>query len=147
MGSTTFSHVLAYTGSTHGLVRVVTDLGFHPVIILILMQLVLIILGTFMDQVSMMMICTPIYMPIIRILGFDPVWFCVIMLINLEVAGLSPPFGLMLFVMKGVVMDGTTMSEIIRCSFPFLLCGVLTMALLIAFPIITQLLPMLMSGG
>ena len=80
------------------------------------------------------MITLPVFMPVIYTLGFDPVWFAVIFLLNIEMAATTPPFGLGLFVMKGVAPKGTTMGDIIRSAVPFLLLDVVAIAVIIVFP-------------
>ena len=84
-----------------------------------------------MDVVSIMMIVLPIFVPVVRTLGFSPVWFAVIFLLNIEMAGTSPPFGMSLFVMKGVAPKDTTMSDIYRSAVPFLGCDLVVMILLL----------------
>ena len=118
MGSVTFSQLLAYTGTTRELVRIATELPFHPLIVVGLMQIILIILGCFVDAVSMMMITVPLYLPVIDAFGFSPLWFIIMMLVNMEMGGISPPFGLSNFVMKGIVPDAS-MRDIILAGFPF----------------------------
>ena len=97
-----------------------------------------------MDVVSIMMITLPIFIPVVISLGFSTVWFAVIFLLNIEMAGTSPPFGLGLFVMKGVAPPDTTMEDIYRAALPFLGCDLIVMALIIAFPTLTLWLPGLM---
>lgn len=144
-GSITFSQILAFTGASQGMVELVTNLSLPPLYLLIVMQLILFILGAFMDQISMMMICIPIYMPLIQTLGFNPIWFGIIMLINLEIAFTSPPFGLLLFVMKGVAPPETTMGDIYKAALPFIFCDILIMILVIEFPGLALWLPTLMK--
>jgi TRAP-type mannitol/chloroaromatic compound transport system permease large subunit len=108
------------------------------------MQILILFLGGFMDVVSIMMIVLPIFVPVIRTLGFDPVWFAVIFLLNIEMAGTSPPFGMSLFVMKGVAPEDTTMSDIYRAALPFLGCDLIVMVLLFIFPALALWLPTLM---
>jgi tripartite ATP-independent transporter DctM subunit len=110
--SQTYSGLLAFTGATRELVNLINSLQVSPIITLTMMMLILLVLGTFMDQISMMMITVPIYIPVISTLGYDPIWFAILMLLNLEMAMSTPPFGLLLFVMKGVAPPGTTM----RCG-------------------------------
>jgi TRAP-type mannitol/chloroaromatic compound transport system permease large subunit len=98
------------------------------------MQVIVIIMGTFMEPNSIMMITLPLFMPIVKALGFDPIWFCVVMLINIELAQLSPPFGIILFTMKGVAPEGTTMGEIYRAAIPFCIRDLIVMTLLMVFP-------------
>ncbi|MEJ2099154.1 MAG: TRAP transporter large permease subunit [Desulfobacterales bacterium] len=142
--SQTYSSIMAYTGATMGLVNMVNDIHMAPIFILIAMMLILLIMGTFMEQVSMMMITIPIYMPIIQGFGYDPIWFAILMLLNLEMAMSTPPFGILLFVMKGSAPQDTTMADIIKSAAPFLVCDLTVMIILIAFPSIVLLLPSLM---
>ncbi len=140
-GSAGFSQILAYSGASRGLVTLVLDLPLTPIFILIAMQLMVLVLGMFMEQVSIMMITLPMYMPIVHALGFDPVWFGVLMLINLQIGLTTPPFGLLLFVMKGVAPKGTTMMHLYKAAIPFLLCDVALMALIMIFPALAIWLP------
>ena len=84
------------------------------------MQIVLIALGTVMDGISMLMITIPIYIPIVKSLGFDPVWFGILIMVNIEMSGVSPPFCLYNFVAKGIVPDATMM-QIVKAGLPFFL--------------------------
>jgi tripartite ATP-independent transporter DctM subunit len=142
--SKTYSAILAYSGTTTQLVSFVADINMNRYIVLIGMMLIVLLLGTFMEQVSMMMITIPIYMPVIISLGFDPIWFAILMLLNLEMAMSTPPFGIVLFVMKGVAPKGTKMTDIITAALPFLICDLIVMIILIAFPKIVTILPSLM---
>ena len=142
--SKTFSSIQAFTGSTMGLVNLITGLETSWLFVLIGMMVILMILGTFMEQVSMMMITIPIFMPIIHGLGFDPIWFAILMLLNLEMAMSTPPFGILLFVMKGSAPRGTKLGEIVLSAAPFLVCDLIVMITLIAFPSIVLFLPNLM---
>jgi len=139
--SKTYSSILAYTGATRELIQFVSSLELPSLISLIIMMLILMILGTFMEQVSMMMVTIPIFMPIILGLGFDPIWFAILMLLNLEMAMSTPPFGMLLFVMKGSAPPGTTIGEICLAALPFLACDLIVMIILIAFPSIVLFLP------
>jgi len=94
----------------------------------------------------MAVIAVPIYMPVIKALGFDPLWVAAMTLINMDMGNLTPPFGLQLFVMKGMLPD-TPMADIIRSSFPFLLCEAATLILIMIFPDIALFLPDLMRKG
>lgn len=143
-GATGFSEILAYTGATQNLVELVTHLNLPPMGILIVMQLVLIVLGTFLESLAIMMITIPIYMPIIKTLGFDPFWFCAIFLINMELATISPPYGLVLFTMKGVAPHHT-MTDVFKASIPFNILDAFALALVMAFPQIALFLPHLMK--
>jgi tripartite ATP-independent transporter DctM subunit len=144
-GAVAFSQILAFSGASSGLVSLAGGLDLPPIMILIFMQVILIFMGVFMEPLTIMMVTLPIYMPIIKTLGFDPLWFGTIMLINMEMATTTPPFGLVLFVMKGVAPPDTTMSDIYKAGFPFLVCDAVAMGLLMAFPALALYLPGLMS--
>jgi tripartite ATP-independent transporter DctM subunit len=139
--SNTFSSLLAYTGATSGLVAVVQGLQVSPLMILVGMNIVVLIMGCFMETIAIMMITLPIFMPIISVLGFNPVWFGVIMLVNCETGMLTPPFGMLLFVMKGVAPPDITMQDIIRAAFPYIVIYIVSLAVLIAFPPLILWLP------
>lgn len=141
--SMTYSSIQAFTGATMGLVNLIDSIRMPPIFIIIGMMIILMILGTFMEQVSMMMITIPIFMPIIQKLGFDPIWFAMLMLLNLEMALSTPPFGMLLFVMKGSSSE-VSLLEIAKAALPFLFCDLIVMILIIAFPQITLFLPNLM---
>lgn len=147
VGATGFSQTLAFTGASQGLVDFTLSLPLSPIMIVIVMQLVLIVLGMFMGQVAIMLITLPIFMPVIHAFKFDPVWFGIIFLINMEMALTSPPFGLSLFVMKSVAPKDTTMEDIYKAALPFLVCDAIAMGFVIAFPILALWLPSLMRVG
>jgi len=144
MNSTVFSQMLALSGAGRGLVTWATGFELAPLIILTAMFLVLILLGMFMDQVSMMLITVPIFFPLAISLGYDPIWFALIVLMSLEMAATTPPFGLLLFIMMGMVR-GTTLFEVASYAAPFLLCDLILIILLVLFPMIGLYLPSLMG--
>lgn len=143
-GAVAFSQILAFSGATRGLLAFVTALPVAPIILLIAMQVVLIIMGMFMAAVAVMMITIPIFMPIVYALGWDPIWFGLLFLLNTEMSMTTPPFGMLLFVMKGVAPPNTTMGEIIKAGAPFLLCDAIALILIIAFPSLALWLPSMM---
>ena len=144
-GSTAFSQILAFTGASRGLVELVVSFPFPDIMIVGVMQLLMIVLGTFMEPVSIMMITFPVYMPIVRAFGFDPIWFGLLTLINMEIGMKTPPFGMVLFVMKGVVPSKTTMMDIYRSVTPFVTIDMVAMLLIMIFPAIATVLPNLMK--
>lgn len=144
-GSTAFSQVLAFSGASSGLVEAATQLPLSPLMIVITMQVVLLIMGCFMEPLSIMMLTIPIFFPIIDKLGFSPIWFGAIMLLNMEVATISPPFGLVLFVVKGLAPPGTTLTDVYKAAIPFVLCDMLVMAILLLYPGFITWLPGLME--
>jgi tripartite ATP-independent transporter DctM subunit len=143
-GATAFSQVLAYSGASSGLSEFATELSVAPIVIIMAMQVVVLFLGCFLEPVSIMMITLPIFVPVAVSMGFNPVWFAVMFLINIEMATTSPPFGLTLFVMKGVAPPDTTMGDIYRAALPFLYCDLVVIALILLFPTLALWLPGLM---
>ncbi|MCY4549548.1 MAG: TRAP transporter large permease [Defluviicoccus sp.] len=145
MASSTFSQILAISGATSGLTAWVASVDAAPLLVLVAMFLILLTMGMLMDQVSIMLITIPIFFPLAQSLGFDLIWFAIVMLLALEISGVTPPFGLGLFVMLGVAPRGTTLWEVARAAVPFVGCDLVLFALLIAFPPIAVYLPGLMS--
>ncbi len=140
-----FSQILAFSGASQGLIKFVLGLELPRILIVICMQIIVLAMGCFMDVSGIIMITVPMFMPVIKGLGFDPLWFVTVMLLNIEMAVISPPFGLTLFVMKGVAPRGTTMEDVYKAAMPYLGLNLLVMALLIAFPVLAQWLPNLMK--
>lgn len=143
-GSATFSQLLAFSGASSGLIHWATSFELAPLMTLLAMFGVLLLLGTFMEQISIMMLTVPFFFPLAATLGFDQVWFGIIVLLALEISFSTPPLGLLLFVMKGV-SPNTSMSVIYKSAIPYIGCSLLLVAMLIMFPQITQWLPELMK--
>ena len=139
-----FSQVLAFTGANRYLVEWAGGLPLSPLMLIVLLQVVILVLGGFISGVPLMMITLPVFLPIVTSLGYEPIWFLVLMLINIEMAQTTPPYGILLYVMKGVAPPDTTMGDIIRSAVPFLICDVVAMGLIMTFPAITLALPGLM---
>ena len=144
-GSATFSALLAFSGASSGLLSWATSFDFTPLTMLLIMFGILLILGMFMDQLSMMLLTVPIYFPLASQLGFDPIWFAVIILLALEISFTTPPFGLLLFVMKRVAPPDTKMTDIYWAAMPFILCALGVVALMIVFPQVALYLPSLVK--
>jgi tripartite ATP-independent transporter DctM subunit len=143
-GSATFSQLLAFSGASSGLVGWATKFDVTALGMLLVMIAIIFFLGCFMDQLSMMLLTAPIFFPLAQTLGFDLTWFGLIMLLALEVGYTTPPFGLLLFVMKGVAPPGTSMRDIYLAAAPFVGCVLLLIVLIIAFPPLATWLPGLM---
>ena len=139
--STTFAQLLAFSGASSGLVRWATSLEMGPTETLMVMMLILLVLGMFMDQVSMMLITLPIFVPLAQHLGYDMIWWGLIMLLMLEVSFTTPPFGLLLFVMHGVSPPGTTLPQVARAALPYIVCVFLLIALVIMVPSLATVVP------
>jgi tripartite ATP-independent transporter DctM subunit len=132
--SAAFSQVLAFSGASGGMLELVLGFSVEPLWVVVTMLVVVTVLGCFLEQVSIMMITLPIFMPIIKATGLDPVWFCILMLICLSIGQLSPPFGLALFVMKAVSPPDITIRDIYRAAWPYCIMDVLCVAIVMAFP-------------
>jgi tripartite ATP-independent transporter DctM subunit len=140
-GSATFAQVLAFTGASSGLMNWALSFDVTPLGMLFIMIGVIFFLGCFMDQLSMMLLTAPIFFPLAKTLGFDLTWFGLIMLLALEIGYTTPPFGLLLFVMKGVSPPGTTMRDIYLAGMPFIACVLLLIGMIIIFPPLATWLP------
>lgn len=142
--STTFAQVLAFSGASNGLIEWLVSFHWSAYAMLAVMVGVILLLGMFMDQLSMMLITLPIFFPIARSLGFDPVWFGLILLLSYEIGFTTPPFGLLLFIMLGVAPAGTTLATVSKAALPYILCTISLVVLIAIFPQIALLLPRLM---
>lgn len=142
-GSGTFAQILAFTGASSGLMNWALGFQLSPTGMLFVMIGIILFLGCFMDQLSMMLLTAPIFFPLAKTLGFDLTWFGLIMLLSLEIGYTTPPFGLLLFVMKGVAPAGTTMRDIYLAGSPFIVCVLLLILLIIFYPPIATWLPAL----
>jgi len=115
--------------------------------IIIVMQLILIVAGMFIDPTGIIMIAAPLFVPIIMEMGFDPVWFGIVFNVNMQMAYLTPPFGHAMFYLKGVTPPDITMTDIYRSIWPFVLLQLIGLILLLVFPQIGMWLPGVLLGG
>jgi len=143
--SSTYGEILAFTGAASGMTNFITNLSIPPMVIVIGMLVVVLILGCFMETVAIMMITIPIYMPVINALGYNTVWFGVLMLIALETGLITPPFGVTLFVMKGVAPAEITMGDIWKAVTPYVIVDIMCIALILAMPVLATFVPSLMG--
>lgn len=141
IGATTFSQILSFSGASDGIVRMITDAGLAPMLIIAGMMMLLIFLGIFVDQVSTMLITLPIFMPIVQQLRVDPVWFGVMFLICMQLGLLLPPHGMLLMTMKGVAPPQVTMTHIFWAAAPFVAISILMLVLVFLVPTVATWLP------
>lgn len=141
--SQTFSQILSFSGATSGLIGLINALELTPIQILIGMILILLFLGCFIDQVSMLMVTIPIFVPLAAAVGVDPLVLGVVYLLTMEIALLTPPFGLLLFVMRGVSPPSVGMRQIYQAATPFLAIKLAVLALVVAVPALGTWLPAL----
>src|SRR5580765_2502975 len=145
VGATTFAQILSFSGASNGLAQAITGSGLPPWAVIVAMMAMLIFLGIFVDQVSMMMITLPIFMPVVQAIGVDLVWFGVLFLICMQMGLLLPPHGLLLMTMKGVAPPQVTMLDIFRAVVPFLVMSLLLLALVFFVPAVATWLPALIG--
>lgn len=139
--SVTFAQILAFSGATNGLISLISGTGWPPLAVLFGMVVILVFLGCFVDQVSMLMITVPFFIPLAQAVGIDLLWLGVIYLLAMESSFLTPPFGLLLFVMKGVAPSSVALGDVYKAALPFLFMELLVLALVVAFPELGTWLP------
>jgi tripartite ATP-independent transporter DctM subunit len=145
-GSKAFSQILSITGSTSGLAHLATGADVSPIVLFFLMQLVVFFLGMFIDQSSIMMICIPIFIPVVNALQFDPLLFWLVFLVNIITGAITPPFGMLLFTAKSVIPQAS-MRDIYMAGIPFAIISVIFMVIMVAYPPMSTWLPNVMRGG
>ena len=145
LGAITFSQILSFSGATQGIVTAILGQGLSTLAILAGMMVLLIFLGIFVDQVSMMLITLPVFMPIVQRLEIDLIWFGVLYLICMQLGLLLPPHGLLLMTMKGVAPPQVTMAHIFQAVLPYIAMSIVLLLVIIAFPAIATWLPNLLG--
>jgi tripartite ATP-independent transporter DctM subunit len=145
VGATTFSQILSFSGASNGLVQWITGQALEPWVVVAAMMALLIFLGVFVDQVSMMMITLPIFMPVVTSLNIDLVWFGVMFLICMQLGMLLPPHGMLLMTMKGVAPPEVTMGHIFKAVTPYVIMSIVLLVLVFYVPTVAVWLPNLMD--
>jgi tripartite ATP-independent transporter DctM subunit len=141
VGATTFAQILTFSGATNGLVDAIQQAQLAPWLVLAAMLAILLVLGCFVDQVSMMLICLPFFMPLVAAYGFEPVWFGVLFLFCMQLGLLTPPFGMLLFTMKSVAPKHIEMHQVWHAVTPYVIMGVIGLLLVLLFPPLATWLP------
>jgi len=144
IATTIFVFVVGVSGLAQELSNIIVSSGLPPMLVIICINIALLILGCIMDGLAILMVTMPLFIPIITNLGFDPVWFGIVVTVNIEIALITPPVALNLFLVSGTFRVPVT--DIIRGVAPFLAVLVIFLGLLIAFPQISLWLPSMMSG-
>jgi len=139
--ATLFGVFYATAGAQDMIMEFIGSLEVSRYLVLVSMQVILLIFGMFMDDYAVVTICAPIMLPIARMLGFDPIWFSILFILNMQMAYLTPPFGWALIMMKGVAPDGVTTEDIWRSVPPFVLIQLFVLILVMIFPKIATWLP------
>jgi len=141
IGAYCFTSVYTGTGAHELMEKILLSIPGGKYAILITIQAVFFVLGCILDPAGIIMICTPVFIPVIKSLGFDPLWFGVLFIMNMEMGYLTPPFGFNLFYMKAIAPPGVTMSDIYRSIVPFVALQALGLAIVIIFPEIALWFP------
>ena len=115
--------------------------------VIISMQVLIFLLAMVLDPMGIMMICVPVFLPIVEAYGFDPLWFGILFTINMEIGYMTPPFGFNLFYMKGLVPPGISMTDIYRSAIPYTIVSLVGLAIVMIFPEIATWLPNLVFSG
>ncbi len=138
-----FGQLLSFVGATAGLIGFVGDLNIAPWMMLVVLMLVPLLLCMFIDQFAFLLLAIPLYEPIIRTYGFDPMWFWTLFLINLTIGSITPPFGYTIFALKGASAE-STLKEIYRSAWPAVIIFLIGLVLFSAFPGLVTSLPSLL---
>jgi tripartite ATP-independent transporter DctM subunit len=139
--SLSFARILVSSGAIAGLVKLSTELNVPSVFIVIATQLVVVFLGCFMDPASIVMISVPIFFPIVQALHYDMLWYAILLLVNIQLGLITPPFGLDVYTMKALSPSDVTLGDVFRASTPFLAIGFLLMVIIWVFPPLVTWLP------
>jgi tripartite ATP-independent transporter DctM subunit len=141
IGAKCFTSVYIGCGASQFMMQLVEGLDIPPLGVIAFMDFIYIILGMLMDPAGMVMITAPVFVPIVTGLGFDPVWFGVLFIINAEMAYITPPFGFNLFYMKAIVPEGIKMSDVYKSVIPFVFCQLVCLIIVMLFPGMALWLP------
>ncbi len=139
--ATVFGYVLSYLQLPQQLAAWLVNQAASPILVIIGINILLIFLGCIMDPAGILLVTIPIFVPIIKALGFDPVWFGVMFVVNTELAQITPPLGLNLFIIKGIAPEGVTLKDILTGAWPFMILDTIGLALVVIFPSIILWLP------
>ncbi|MBW2030269.1 MAG: TRAP transporter large permease subunit [Deltaproteobacteria bacterium] len=146
VGAMVFNYFMAVTNLPMDMAQLIAEHGFHPYTILAAILLTYLLLGCIMDPGSMIILTIPIVYPLIQSVGFDPIWFGVVIVMVAEIGAITPPVGLNVFVVKGVAPD-VPIAEIFRGIVPFWLADMVRLFILVVFPRIALILPAIMKGS
>ncbi|MDD4860324.1 MAG: TRAP transporter large permease subunit [Dehalococcoidales bacterium] len=147
VGAAVFVSVYDAVGAKELIKDLMLGMDLPPMGVILVIQLTYFVLGCFLDPTGIIMITTPVFVPAIKLLGFDPVWFGVVFAVNMEMAFLTPPFGVNLFYLKGIVPEGVTMGDIYKAIVPFVALQAVGLAIVIIWPQTILWLPNLIFKG
>lgn len=143
VGASVFTEFLNYTGAHDGLLAFVNNSGLPPVGVVLLICAIYIVLGALMEELSMILLTVPLFFPIVIGLGYDPVWFGVLVVVLCELGMIAPPVGVNLFVVRSIARE-VPLTTIIKGIIPFAMANIMRIFILAVFPAISLFLPRLL---
>jgi C4-dicarboxylate transporter DctM subunit len=143
IGALMFAEFVNYTTMPHDLKTLVTTLNLSPIMVIAAICAIYVILGTAMEELSMILLTVPVFFPLVVHLGFDPIWFGILVVVVVEIGLISPPVGMNLFVLNALLPQVST-PTLFRGVMPFFVADVIRLGILIAFPAISLWLPSMM---
>jgi TRAP-type mannitol/chloroaromatic compound transport system permease large subunit len=141
VGASVFSNFHLLMGVQNMVAGFTQDLGLPPIVVIMLFQLIMLLLGFIIDEFIIVLMCAPIFTPIAVSLGYDPIWFGILMILNIEIAVQTPPYGFALFYLKGIAPPGITMLDIYKSILPFVLLKLFVLVIVMMFPELVTWLP------
>uniref|UniRef100_UPI003FD105C2 TRAP transporter large permease n=1 Tax=Tistrella mobilis TaxID=171437 RepID=UPI003FD105C2 len=147
MGAKAFVAIFTGTGGADFLLEFIRDLDANRWLVLAAMMGVLVFLGLFLDEIGIILLCVPVFLPVIQLLDFDPLWFGILFMVSAQTAYISPPFGYTLFYLKGTLPPEIGMGTVYRGIIPFILLQLVGLGLCAAFPELVLWLPKMMVAG
>lgn len=145
IGAKAYVAIFTGLGGADAMLSMIKTLDVPPLAILLVMMAILIFLGTVLDEIGIILLTVPVFIPIVRFLGFDEIWFGVLYAITIQMGYISPPFGYTLFYMKGTLPQGMGMGVVYRGIIPFFILQLVGLILAISFPGLMTILPTLMD--
>jgi tripartite ATP-independent transporter DctM subunit len=145
IGAQIFSNFVNVAGMPEALISLVTAYDVSPMMVMLMILLVYVVLGCVFESMSMLLLTVPIFFPLVTSLGFDPIWFGIVVVVVVEISLITPPVGLNVFILKGVVGDVST-GTIFKGVTPFWIADILRLVLIVLLPAIVLFLPNQMGG-
>ena len=146
LGASLFSNFHMLSGVQDMVADITKELNLPPIGVIIMMQVIMLLLGFIIDELIIVLMCAPLFTPIVVGLGYDPIWFGILMILNIEIAVQTPPYGFALFYLKGIAPPGVTMMDIYRSIAPFILLKLSVLILCMMYPEIVLWLPNKLMG-
>ena len=141
VGTLAFTSAFLGIGAKSVVGKLILGISGEPLVILFAMLLIIFVLGMLLDWIPVLYITSPVFIPIVERMEWDPLWFALLIVVCLQTSWLTPPFGFALFFLRGIAPPGISYFDIVKGCFPFMICQLIGLGLLIAFPQIILFLP------